>query len=88
MQLEPWVPPCVLLGWWFSIWELWGFWLVDIVVLPMGLETPSAPSVLSLTHPLGSLYSVQWLAVNIRVLFLIKECLYSDLNPEGGFSWL
>jgi hypothetical protein len=24
MQLEPWVPPCVLFGWWFSSWELWG----------------------------------------------------------------
>jgi hypothetical protein len=27
MQLEPWVPPCVLFGWWFSPWELWGVWL-------------------------------------------------------------
>ena len=24
MQLEPWVPSCVLYGWWFSPWELWG----------------------------------------------------------------
>jgi hypothetical protein len=24
MQLETWVPPCVLFGWWFSPWELWG----------------------------------------------------------------
>ena len=24
MQLEPLVPPCVLFGWWFSPWELWG----------------------------------------------------------------
>jgi hypothetical protein len=22
MQLEPWIPPCVLFGWWFSPWEL------------------------------------------------------------------
>ena len=48
-------PPCVLFGWWLSLWELWGVWLVDFVVLPMGLETPSAPSVLSLTPPLGTL---------------------------------
>ena len=34
------------LGWWFSPWELWGFWLVDIVVLSMGLQTSSAPGVL------------------------------------------
>jgi hypothetical protein len=24
MQLEPWVPPCVPFGWWFSFWEFWG----------------------------------------------------------------
>ena len=29
MQLEPWVPPCVLFGWWFSPWKLWGSgWLI------------------------------------------------------------
>jgi hypothetical protein len=49
MQLEP----CVLFGWWFSPWELWGVWLIDIVVLPVGLKTPSAPSVHSLNPPLG-----------------------------------
>jgi hypothetical protein len=35
-------------------WERLGVWLVDIVVLPMGLQTPSAPSVLPLPPPLGS----------------------------------
>ena len=39
MWLEQWVPPCVLFGWWFSPWELWDIWLVDTVVLPMGLQT-------------------------------------------------
>jgi hypothetical protein len=43
-----------LFGWWFSPWELWGVWLVDIVVPPMKLQTPSASSVLSLTLPLGN----------------------------------
>jgi hypothetical protein len=29
MQLEPWVIPCVLFGWWFRLWELWGSgWLI------------------------------------------------------------
>ena len=41
--------------------------MVDIVVLPRGLQTPSAPSVLSLTPPLGSPCSVPWLAVSIRI---------------------
>jgi hypothetical protein len=39
-----------------------GFWLVDIIVLPMVLQTPSVPSVFPLTPPLGSPCSVQWLA--------------------------
>jgi hypothetical protein len=34
-------------------------WLVDIVVLPMGLQTPSTPSVLSLTPLLGTPCLVQ-----------------------------
>jgi hypothetical protein len=37
-----------------------GVWLVDFVVLPMGLPTPSAP-------PLGTPCSVWWLAVSIRI---------------------
>ena len=70
MQLEPWVSPCVLFGWWFSPWEFWGLgvvWLIDVVVLPMGLQTLSAPSVLSLTPPLGTQCSVQWLAASINL---------------------
>ena len=46
MLLEPWVPLCVLFGWWFSPWDLWcrgRGWLVDIIVPPMELKTPSAP---------------------------------------------
>jgi hypothetical protein len=42
-----------------------GVWLVDIVFLPMGLQTLSTPSVPSLTSLLGTLRSVQWLAANI-----------------------
>ena len=32
--------PLCTLWWWFSPWELWEVWLVDIVVLPLRLETP------------------------------------------------
>ena len=41
--------------------------MVDIVLLPMGLQTPSSPSVPSLTLLLGAPHSVQWLAANIRL---------------------
>jgi len=47
-------------------WGVW-VWLVDIVVLPMGLQTSSAPSVLFLTPPLGSLCSVWWLVTLILI---------------------
>jgi hypothetical protein len=35
MNLEPWVPLCVLCGWWFSSWELWGGsgWLILLFFL-------------------------------------------------------
>ena len=36
----------------------------DIVVPPMGLQTPSDPSVLSQIPPLENLCSVQWLAIS------------------------
>jgi hypothetical protein len=70
MQLEPWVPPCVFFGWWFSAKELWGYWLIHIVVPPMGLQTHSAPWVLSLAPSLRILCSVQWMAVSIHSVFV------------------
>jgi hypothetical protein len=42
-------------------WELWDYWLVHIVVPSLGLQTPSAPWVLSLTPLFGTLGSVQWM---------------------------
>jgi hypothetical protein len=34
IQLELWVPPCVLFCWWFSPWELWGSgWLILLFFL-------------------------------------------------------
>ena len=39
--------------------QLWGYWLVHIVVPPIGLQTPSPPLVLSLAPPLWALCSIQ-----------------------------
>jgi hypothetical protein len=44
-----------------------GVSLIGIIVLPMGMQTPSAPSVLFLTPPSGSPCSVQWLALSIHL---------------------
>ena len=53
--------------------------MVDIVVLPMGLQTPSAPTVLSLTPPLGSsTQSKGWLQVSTSVLVRIRQSLSGD----------
>jgi hypothetical protein len=48
-------------------------WLFAIVVLLMGLQTPSTPSGLSLTPLLGTACSVQWLAASIDL------CIYKVL---------
>ena len=56
---------CVLNGWCFSPWEFWRVWLVDNVVPPIGLQTLTAPSVLSLAPSLGSTCLVRWLAASI-----------------------
>jgi hypothetical protein len=56
-----------------------GVWLVDIF-LPMGLQTPSAPTALALTPPLESLCSVQCLAVYICVC--ISQALAETLRGK------
>jgi hypothetical protein len=80
MQLEPWVSPCVFFGWWFSPRQLGGSWLVHIVVAPMGVQTPSAPWVLSLAPSLGTLCPVQWIAVSIH--FCICQALAEPLRRQ------
>jgi hypothetical protein len=72
-------PSCVLLGWWFSPWNLWGVWLVDIIVLSMELQTPSAPSVLSLTPPLGPHEQLNgWLQASTSVFVRLWQRLSGD----------
>jgi hypothetical protein len=73
-------PSMILFGWWFSPWELWGYWLVNIVFPPMGLQTPSAPWVLSLVPPLGTLCLVQWLAESIHLC--ICQALVESLRRQ------
>ena len=53
-------------------------WL--IVALPMVLQTPSAPSVLHLTPPLGSPCSVRWLAASIHIC--IGQALVEPLRRQ------
>jgi hypothetical protein len=73
IQLESQVPACVFFDWWYSSKELWGYWLVHIDVPPMGLQTSSAPWVLSLAPSLGTLCSVHWMTVSIH--FCICQAL-------------
>jgi hypothetical protein len=55
-------------------------WLVHIVVPSMGLQTPSAPWVLSLAPSLGTLCFVQWMAVSIH--FCICQALAEPLRRQ------
>jgi hypothetical protein len=57
-----------------------GFCLVDIVVLSMGLQTPSISTVLSLTPPLGSLRSVRGLTA--RICICIGKALADSLKRQ------
>jgi hypothetical protein len=41
----------------------------------MGMQTPSAPSVFSLTPALGTLCSVQWLAVSIHICICFSNII-------------
>jgi hypothetical protein len=66
-------------GWWFSPWELWLVQLVDIV-LPKGLQSPSAPSVLPLALSFGFAGLVQWLAVSICIC--IGQVLAEPLREQ------
>jgi hypothetical protein len=56
------------------------YWLVHIVVPPMGLQTPSAPFVLSLAPPLGTLCGVQCMTVSIH--FCICQALAEPLRRQ------
>ena len=66
--MDPSMAPYSLIRW-FSLWKFWVVQWVDIAVLPMGFQTPSATSVLFKTPLLGSLCLVQWLAMSIVVIF-------------------
>jgi hypothetical protein len=80
VQLEPWVPPCVFFGWWFSPRELWRYRLDHIVVPPNGLQTPSVSWGLSLAPSLGTLCSVQWMTASIQ--FCICQGLAKSLRRQ------
>jgi hypothetical protein len=54
--------------------------LVNGVVLPMGLQSPLAPSVLPLALPLGSPGSVRWLPMSICIC--IGQALVEPLREQ------
>ena len=56
-----------------QLWGEGGYWLVHIVVPPIGLQTPSSPWVLSLALSLGALCSIQQMTVSIH--FCICQAL-------------
>jgi hypothetical protein len=73
------IPSMYTLGWWFSLWEFWDVWLVDIV-LPMELQYPSASFVFPLYYLLESPCTVWWLAVYIHIC--IGQVLVEPLREQ------
>ena len=71
---------------WFSPRELWGYSLIHIVVHPMGLQTPSAPGVLSLAPSLETLCFIQWIVVSIH--FCISQALAEPLRRQLYLCYL
>jgi hypothetical protein len=79
MRMESWVPPCVLFGWWFSPWELWGVSLLILLFFPWVANPFSSVSPFS-NSSIGTLWSVQWLAVSIH--FCICQALAEPLRRQ------
>jgi hypothetical protein len=60
--------------------KLWRYWLVHIVVPPMGLQIPSTPLLLSLAPSLGTLFSNQLMAGSFH--FCICQALSETLRRQ------
>ena len=56
-----------------------GYWLVHIVVPPMGLQTPSAPWVLSLAHQDPVLSPMEAVSIHICICQALAEPLRRQL---------
>jgi hypothetical protein len=78
--LGPQISPCMLPGFWLIFCSSEGSRLVDIVVLPMGLQSPSALSLLPPTFSYWSQTSIQWLTVSICICLsqLLVEPLWGQ----------
>ena len=96
ISLVPWVTPCVLLRWWFRPWK---HWLVD-VVLPMGIQTPSAEEAEALLWAFNSIYVRLWQSVSgdsytrflptwtflaSTIVSVFGNCIW-DESPGGALS--
>jgi hypothetical protein len=60
-------PPCVLFGWWSTPHELWGIWLVDIVISSYGVANPFSSFSPCPNFSTGVPCSVWWLATSIHI---------------------
>ena len=66
MNLESWLPPYILFGWWFSVWGALGG-PVGWDCSSYGVAIPFSSFSPSLALPLESSGSVRWLAVSICI---------------------
>jgi hypothetical protein len=64
--LEPWVPPCVLFGCWFSLWELWGGLVGWYCCSSHGVANPFSSFGPFSNFSIGNPLAVQCLAASLR----------------------
>jgi hypothetical protein len=76
-------------GWWLSPWVFWWVQLLVTVILPMELESPSVPSVLSLTLPLGTPSCFQRILLSLEFPFGKSNLRYRDnwVPAEEHVGW-
>jgi len=67
LWLVSWVPPCVLIGWWFRPWEVWWGLVGWYCHFLMGLQTPSFLQLFLKLLLWGSPFSIQWLAATLLI---------------------
>ena len=85
MWPAPWAAPGVFIGWWFSPWSSGGSGLLTLLLPPLRLQTPSAPSVPSPTPPLGTPELSPMVGCELPPLYLSGSGRASQETAISGF---
>jgi hypothetical protein len=96
MWKEPWVPPCVLFGWWFSPWALWGYsstgrkGVVSVTAEDVGrrwrdMMIEERPYILQETQDPGFLPNFHWASRGQSCFWYLAASRGKPLNKGNSF---